>query len=92
MDASLGWIAAIPREEIPWYPALDSEACMGNRDCIAFCPQEVFQWDAEAGRAVVADPFKCVVGCSDCAHVCPSLAISFQSAEEWLARRRQWTH
>jgi NAD-dependent dihydropyrimidine dehydrogenase PreA subunit len=57
---------------------------MGSRDCLAFCPQDVFRWDAEAGHAVVTAPFRCVVGCRECAQVCVSHAISFPSTEEWL--------
>ncbi len=89
MEAGLTWLAEIPREEIPWYPTVDPDACVGSRDCLAFCPQDVFRWDAEAGH-VVATPFKCVVGCRECAQVCASQAIRFQSAEAWLARSRQW--
>jgi NAD-dependent dihydropyrimidine dehydrogenase PreA subunit len=84
MDVSLAWLAEIPREEIPWYPTVEPDACMGSRDCLAFCPQDVFRWDAEAGHAVVTAPFRCVVGCRECAQVCVSHAISFPSTEEWL--------
>ena len=84
MDASLEWLTQFPREEIPWYPTLDPEACMGNRDCIAFCPGEVFRWDVEAGHAVVAAPFNCVIGCRECEQVCLGRAIRFPSPEAWL--------
>lgn len=90
MDASLAWLAEIPRTEIPWYPTVEPDACMGSLDCLAFCPQDVFRWDTEAGHAVVAAPFNCVVGCRECEMVCMSHAISFPSAEKWLARRQQW--
>jgi len=83
-ESSLGWLTRIPREEIPWYPAVDSGGCIGNQDCIAFCPQEVFRWDVEAGHTVVAEPFNCVIGCRECEQVCVSQAIRFPSPEAWL--------
>jgi len=85
MDAGLEWLAQIPREEIPWYPTVDPDACVGNQDCIAFCAQDVFRWDSGAGHTVAAAPFNCVVGCRECVQVCVSQAISFPSTEEWLA-------
>jgi NAD-dependent dihydropyrimidine dehydrogenase PreA subunit len=85
MEAAIKWIAQIPREEIPWYPTVSPDACVGNQDCIALCPQDVFRWDPEAGHVVVAAPFNCVVGCRECVEVCLNQAISFPSVEEWLA-------
>ncbi|HIP97366.1 MAG TPA: ferredoxin family protein [Anaerolineae bacterium] len=35
----------IPREEIPWWPTIDYDACAGCRECYEFCPNDVFDWD-----------------------------------------------
>ncbi len=67
----------VPREQIPWHPTLDGEKCIGCRKCFEFCSHGVYTWDAAADRPVVAEPFQCVVGCSNCMHQCEEGAISF---------------
>ena len=67
----------VPREQIPWHPTLDGEKCIGCRKCFEFCSHGVYTWDAAADRPVVAEPFHCVVGCSNCMHQCEEGAISF---------------
>ena len=67
----------VPREQIPWHPSLDGEKCIGCRKCFEFCSHGVYTWDAVADRPVVAEPFQCVVGCSNCMHQCEEGAISF---------------
>lgn len=67
----------IPRQEIPWYPTIDADACIGCTLCYATCGREVFDFDYERHLAVVAEPFNCMVGCSTCGTVCPTEAIGF---------------
>ena len=65
----------IPREEVPWYPTIDAEACIGCTLCFATCGRGVY--DMQDNKAVAANPMDCMVGCSTCATVCPVQAISF---------------
>jgi NAD-dependent dihydropyrimidine dehydrogenase PreA subunit len=79
----------VPREKIPWYPAIDAERCIHDRECIEFCKNNVFDWDDVAGVPVVARPCNCVVGCDACAKICPSEAISFPPMDEFKATLRR---
>jgi NAD-dependent dihydropyrimidine dehydrogenase PreA subunit len=65
----------IPREEIPWYPTVDPETCIGCTLCYVTCGRGVY--DMQDNKAVVPTPYSCMVGCSTCAIVCPVEAISF---------------
>lgn len=77
----------IPREAIPWFPTIDPDKCINDSVCIDFCANDVF---AEGDIAtVVANPLNCVVGCSSCARVCPSDALSFPDSEELVETLRQ---
>jgi len=67
----------VPREQVPWYPMLDSGKCQGCKECFSFCRQGVYAWDAENDKTLVAEPYRCVVGCSTCASLCKEEAISF---------------
>lgn len=67
----------IPRKEIPWFPTIDNDTCIGCELCYVTCGREVYDFDVENRHGVVARPFNCLVGCSTCATVCPSQAISF---------------
>jgi NAD-dependent dihydropyrimidine dehydrogenase PreA subunit len=67
----------VPREQVPWYPAIDVEKCTGCRTCFEFCGHHVYAWDDAADRPRIAEPFQCVVGCSGCSHQCEQMAISF---------------
>lgn len=73
---------AIPREKVNWQPAINSEACIGDRLCVEFCRNDVFRWDEENQRPVVEHPLNCVLGCDSCAQQCPVEAITFPSKEE----------
>ncbi|MEG8947527.1 ATP-binding protein [Rosettibacter firmus] len=55
----------IPREEIPWYPTINTDLCNSCGNCIDFCSNDVFK----AGKLYteVVNPYYCVVGCSSCA-------------------------
>jgi NAD-dependent dihydropyrimidine dehydrogenase PreA subunit len=65
----------IPREEVPWYPTVDADTCIGCTLCYATCGRLVYEM--QDNKAVAARPFDCMVGCSTCGTVCPVEAISF---------------
>ena len=69
----------IPREEIPWFPKVDTKLCSGCSSCVEFCVQGVFFFD---GRSHVVRPYNCVVGNSSCKAFCPEKAISFPTLTE----------
>ena len=77
----------IPREDIPWFPTIDPDKCVNDSVCIDFCDNDVFA--QEDISTVVANPLNCVVGCSSCARVCPSDALSFPDNEELVEILRQ---
>ena len=66
----------IPREQIPWFPALDETLCDGCDKCLEFCSSEVYA-KRENGVVYVAQPFRCQVGCDACARLCRHKAITF---------------
>jgi len=73
-DKSATW-HGISRQEIPWYPAVNAETCIGCELCYVTCGRNVFEMRDR--KSIVAHPFQCMVGCSTCAIVCPVQAISF---------------
>lgn len=79
----------IPREEIPWYPTVDAEACIGCQLCYVTCGRAVYEM--HEGVAVAAAPMECAVGCSTCGNICPTNAIGFPTLDAvWrLERERQ---
>ncbi len=77
----------IPRREIPWFPQIDYERCVGCGMCFLTCSgRVVYDWDFEKNRPVVARPYNCMVGCITCSNLCPRDAISFPS----LSQLRKW--
>lgn len=74
---SYGTWRGVAREQIPWFPTVDISKCAGCKECFNFCRQKVYAWDEANDKTVVAQPFKCVVGCSTCAGMCKEEAISF---------------
>jgi NAD-dependent dihydropyrimidine dehydrogenase PreA subunit len=79
----------IPRDEIPWLPKVDAEACIGCQLCYITCGRNVYEM--HDGVAEPVDPMNCAVGCSTCANICPTGAITFPLLDAvWrLERERQ---
>jgi len=79
----------IPRDEIPWFPTVDAETCIGCQLCYVTCGRGVYEM--HEGVAVAAEPMECAVGCSTCGNICPTNAISFPTLDAvWkLERERQ---
>ena len=73
------WLAGYPREKIEWYPTIDLEKCVKCGMCMN-CGQKVYRWTKEG--PVVAQPYRCVVGCSTCATLCQGNAITFPDREK----------
>jgi NAD-dependent dihydropyrimidine dehydrogenase PreA subunit len=71
----------IPRAEIPWYPTIIVDKCIGYELCYVTCGREVFEFNEEKRKAVVERPYNCMVGCSTCATICPTEAIKFPGRE-----------
>jgi NAD-dependent dihydropyrimidine dehydrogenase PreA subunit len=79
----------IPREKIPWFPAVAADQCNGCGKCIQFCPHDVYAKEDAASGVVVKNPFSCVVGCSNCESLCPEKAIRFPEMETIAALIRE---
>jgi NAD-dependent dihydropyrimidine dehydrogenase PreA subunit len=79
----------IPREKIPWFPTIDPDLCIGEGDCINFCKNEVLAFDEDGFKAIVVNPYNCVVGCDACSQICPQEAIKFPDKEEFRATLRR---
>jgi CDP-4-dehydro-6-deoxyglucose reductase len=79
----------VPREQIPWHPTIDVDACIGCGTCVTGCSRLVYRFDYEHNKPVVADPLNCMVGCTTCANTCPTHAISFPPLEQVLALGRE---
>jgi NAD-dependent dihydropyrimidine dehydrogenase PreA subunit len=65
----------IPRQDIPWFPTVDADACIGCSLCYTTCGRSVYEM--RDNKAVAAKAMSCMVGCSTCGTVCPVEAISF---------------
>lgn len=63
-----------PREHIPWFPVVSIDLCNGCGNCIEVCPKDVFEMN-DQDRAVVVEPFLCIVGCCFCKSACDPQAI-----------------
>ena len=79
----------VPREEIAWFPVIDTDLCNSCSSCYDFCPKDVFASAAvEEGlrrrpKMTVANPYNCIVLCSACRKVCAAEAISFPPKEDF---------
>jgi NAD-dependent dihydropyrimidine dehydrogenase PreA subunit len=81
----------IARKEIPWFPVVDANKCIGCELCYVTCGREVYGTTPDKfHKAVVERPYNCMVGCSTCSMVCPTQAISFPSRDlVWKAERER---
>jgi len=69
-----------PREQIPWFPTINTETCTNCVACMDLCAREVYEQD-EDGRIWVAEPFLCMVGCCFCKSVCEPKALLFPNQD-----------
>ncbi|MEM7815169.1 MAG: 4Fe-4S binding protein [Candidatus Aenigmatarchaeota archaeon] len=67
----------IPREKIDWHPTIDESKCIGCGMCAAGCGRNVYDFDFDKNKPVVARPLNCLVGCTTCQVTCLQDAISF---------------
>ncbi len=67
----------IPRTDIPWFPTINDDKCIGCQLCYVSCGREVFEFDDDRRKAVVERKYNCLVGCTTCATICPAGAIDF---------------
>jgi len=77
MDEKFAKWKGINREEIKWNPKIDEKKCIGCGMCITSCGRNVFDFDKERNKSVVARPLQCMVGCTSCETWCIFDAISF---------------
>ena len=71
----------VPREQINWWPTVNEDVCIGCGTCVVSCGRQVYRFDFERKKAVVADPMNCMVGCTTCSVSCPTSAIGFPSPD-----------
>ncbi|MCD6475803.1 MAG: ferredoxin family protein [Anaerolineaceae bacterium] len=74
MNIKKSW-HGIPRKDIPWFPTIDPDACIGCTLCFLSCGRNVFEM--QGNKSVVINPYNCMVGCSTCRTICPTQAITF---------------
>lgn len=67
----------VARQEISWNPTIDAAKCVGCGMCVTSCGREVYDYDEDRKKAVVARPLQCMVGCSSCEAWCVFGAIGF---------------
>ncbi len=65
----------IPRKDIPWFPSIDADTCIGCTLCYTTCGRGVYEM--QDNKAVPVNAMSCMVGCSTCGTVCPVQAITF---------------
>ncbi|NMC12594.1 MAG: 4Fe-4S ferredoxin [Chloroflexi bacterium] len=65
----------IPRKDIPWFPTVDTDTCIGCSLCYTTCGRGVYEM--QDNKAVPVNAMSCMVGCSTCGTVCPVQAIAF---------------
>jgi NAD-dependent dihydropyrimidine dehydrogenase PreA subunit len=65
----------IARETIPWFPTVSPEKCIGCELCFVTCGRGVYE--VRDHKAHPDRPYDCMVGCTTCANICPTQAITF---------------
>jgi NAD-dependent dihydropyrimidine dehydrogenase PreA subunit len=63
------------RQDIPWFPTVDADTCIGCTLCYTTCGRGVYEM--RDNKAVPSNAMSCMVGCSTCGTVCPVQAIDF---------------
>ena len=74
----------ISRKNIPWFPTVNYERCIGCGKCVDYSNLGVYKLDEnrEKSRPIAVNPFNCVVLCKGCQDICPSGAISHPSRKK----------
>jgi len=67
----------VDRTEIEWNPTVNPKKCAGCGMCITSCGRQVFDYNPDSKKAVVANPYQCMVGCTSCETWCIYDAINF---------------
>jgi len=65
----------IARETIPWFPTVHQDKCIGCELCFVTCGRGVYE--VRDHKAHPDRPYDCMVGCTTCANICPTQAITF---------------
>jgi NAD-dependent dihydropyrimidine dehydrogenase PreA subunit len=73
------------REKLRWFPTINYDLCISDLGCLIFCPYDVFDWEEETGRPIVARPYNCVPGCDMCARDCATGAVTLPSKKQMRA-------
>ena len=79
----------IDRSTIQWNPVVDAAKCAGCGICVTTCQNNVYKFDFTARKAKVAQPNNCQVGCTACANLCPTSAITHSVAPETPREKAQ---
>ena len=77
LDPKFAKWKGVDRSTIKWNPAIDKDKCVGCGMCITSCGRNVFDFDKEKNKSIVARPNNCMVGCTSCETWCIFNAISF---------------
>ena len=77
LDEKFAKWKGVDRTKIKWNPMIDEKKCTGCGMCITSCGRNVFEFDKEKNKSVVAMPNNCMVGCTSCETWCIFNAISF---------------
>ncbi len=78
----------IPGAEVPWYPSVDRDTCIGCTLCYVTSGRGVYEM--QDNKAAVANRYNCMVGCSTCSVVCPVEAITFPGRDLILKTEREY--
>jgi NAD-dependent dihydropyrimidine dehydrogenase PreA subunit len=57
------------------YPTVDLDTCIGDRECVEVCTKDVYDWDEDNAKPIVARADDCDA-CLDCVKACPVEAIT----------------